>query len=81
MSEDETFALMSAVIKNYKVARFNLKKLMNILKTFETLFGKKTKVDVALGNDSPIIIGRYNEKKETMIGIALAPILVEGDDK
>lgn len=63
-------------LKGYSVVvRVSLDYLKRAIKMIEILHKgeKDVSIDIAVAEDNPLIIGRYNEKNRKMSGIVLAP--------
>ena len=62
--------------REYFVSRVDLYLLEGAIQILKTLHKKEKRVylDIAVGKEQPIVIGRYNAEERAIAGIVIAPI-------
>ena len=68
-----------------KVSLDFLKKAISIIKKFNDISYKSSPdmdtIDIAISDESPLMLGRYDEDKKKFVGIIIAPRLDKGEEE
>jgi len=79
MDEVGVQAIVNAEIDNYTIVNVSVRLLEKAVKALKSLDIEH--VDVAVGQDAPLIFGKFDKENNRIVGIAIAPRIINDDEE